>query len=115
MIKANEELKIAFREARNLIEKHRNVLVVSHEYTDGDDLGGVLALGQVLKGRGQQVYLLAKGGVPDNLLFLPGQNELIEHLTPEIAADCDLLITCGCGNMSRPGFALLEKIGRAHV
>jgi len=108
MIKANRALKIDFQKARNLIEQHRNVLIVSHEYTDGDDLGSVLALGQVLQGWGKQVFMIAKGGVPDSLLFLPGQNEVMEHLTPEIIADCDLLVTCGCGDISRLGLALLD-------
>src|SRR3989344_5156019 len=106
MIKANERLKIDFRKAKQLVEEHKTILVVSHEYTDGDDLGGILALGQALKGLGKKVYLLAKGGVPDSLLFLPGQNEVLEYLTPEIASESDLLVTWGCGDQSRPGFDL---------
>ena len=101
------DLKNKFAEAKALVEGHQNLLVASHEYTDGDDLGAILALGQVFRGMGKSVYLLAKGGVPDSLLFLPGQN-MVHDTLPRLE-EYDLLVTVGCGNLTRTGF---EELGR---
>jgi len=91
------------------VEKNRSFLLVSHEYTDGDDLGAVLSLGQVLENQMEKtVYRVAKGGVPDNLLFLPGHAELVGKPS-EAALGADVLVTLGCGDLSRPGFEDIEK------
>lgn len=101
------ELQNSFREAKKLIERHGSFLLASHEFTDGDDLGAVLALASVLEGMGKRVFRLAKGGVPDNLLFLPGQAEVLSEPTPEALA-ADVLVTLGCGDLSRTGFEEIE-------
>ena len=105
----NQELKQNFIKAKQLVDDHQSFLLVSHEYTDGDDLGAVLALARVLRDQmGKTVYILAKGGVPDNLLFLPGHNDLLDEPTEE-ALSAEVLITLGCGVLSRPGFEVVEK------
>ena len=109
MIKTSDKLKISFQKARELIDERQNILIVSHEYTDGDDLGSVLALGGALRAWGKKTVMAARGGVPDNLLFLPGQSEVIEEITNEIAGSGDLLVTLGCGQLARTGFALLDS------
>lgn len=86
-----------------MILDHDRFLLLSHEYTDGDDLGAILALGQVLEKMGKARTLVAKGGVPDNLLFLPGQHEVLDRL-PDDHESCDVLVTIGCGNLARTGF-----------
>lgn len=95
-----------FREAREFLEQFQNILLVSHEYTDGDDLGAVLALARALEEFGKKTFKVARGGVPDNLLFLPGQAEVAGEPPP--LAEYDLLVTLGCGNLGRPGFPELE-------
>jgi phosphoesterase RecJ-like protein len=106
MIVSNS-LQKEFQNAKALLEKYQKVLLVSHEYTDGDDLGAVLALARALEDIGKKTYKLVKGGVPDNLLFLPGQNEARETL-PDLS-EYEILVTLGCGNLGRPGFAQLEQ------
>lgn len=98
-----EELKQDFARAKKLMEEHRSFLLVSHEYTDGDDLGATLALARVLEEQmGKKVFRLAKGGVPDNLLFLPGHAELLSKPSDE-ALSAEVLITLGCSTLDRPG------------
>lgn len=102
------ELEKQFGEAYKLVSNNQNFLIVSHEYTDGDDLGGILAFGQVLKTLGKKTALVAKHGVPDNLLFLPGQTE-VQEILPQDYESYDVLVTIGCGDLKRPGFdELLE-------
>lgn len=97
-----------FRQARDFIERYQSFVLASHEYTDGDDLGSILALDAVLKKLGKKTLLLARGGVPDNLLFMPGHGDVQGGL-PEDFASFDALITLGCGTLARPGFAALER------
>ena len=104
----SESLKKNFSEALALLGKHRRVILVSHEFTDGDDLGAILALGEILRKKGKQVLLLAKGGVPDNLLFLPGMSEVAEELHIGVIEQYDLLMTLGCGVLARTGFEELQ-------
>ncbi len=98
----------SFQLARELIEKHERIIVCSHEYTDGDDLGAILTIGKVLDDLGKTTLRLARGGVPDSLLFLPGQDKVAGEL-PADYESYDLLITVGCGNLARGGFAELEE------
>lgn len=108
MIKTEEQLREQFEKARQLVGENQKFLLLSHEYTDGDDLGAVLAMGRALESLGKEVLEIAKGGVPDNLLFLPGHNEVLADL-PEDFANYDCLITIGCGSLSRTGFKEFEN------
>lgn len=104
-----------FQKARQLIEQHQRIIIASHEYTDGDDLGAILALGKVLDDLGKTTLRLALGGVPDSLLFLPGQDKVTDEL-PADYQSYDLLITVGCGNLKRTGFTELDpRSGRGWV
>ncbi len=105
---SQESLKSVFQKTKELVQHAKNIILVSHEYTDGDDLGAVLGLSRVLEASGKKVLKLAKGGVPDNLLFLPGQSEVKDNL-PQDYLDYDILITIGCGTIARPGYPELEK------
>lgn len=100
------ELKIDFQKARDLVEQNQSFLLVSHEYTDGDDLGAILAFSRILENQGKKTLKVAKFGVPDNLLFLPGQQE-VRSVLPADYASRDVLVTIGCGNLARAGFAEL--------
>ena len=108
-ITVNDEQRQKFAEAREFIETHENILLLSHEYTDGDDLGSILALGRVMASWGKKVYLAAKGGIPDNLLFMPGQVDVRDGLPADFKEKFDLLITVGCGTVARTGFPELAS------
>lgn len=108
MIKIKEDLKIQFHKAKEFITQAQSFLLVSHEYTDGDDLGAILALSFVLEGFNKKVCKVVKAGVPGNLLFLPGQAEVLENL-PADAGDYEALVTIGCGDLGRTGFWQLSK------
>ncbi|MDP3741319.1 MAG: bifunctional oligoribonuclease/PAP phosphatase NrnA [bacterium] len=97
-----------FEEAKKLVLKNQRFLVVSHEYTDGDDLGAILAFGRVLERMEKQAILAAKGGIPDSLLFLPGHNDVHDSL-PANYNECEVLVTIGCGDMKRTGYEELLK------
>lgn len=96
-----------FQQAKNLIESSKNILLTTHERTDGDDLGSVLALASYLKSIGKQITLCITGGVPQRLQYLPYSENVVEQL-PEI--NYDLLIVSGCSDLKRVGNPKIEQL-----
>lgn len=68
---------------------------------DGDDGGALLAFGNYLKQAGKRVTYAIKKGVPPQLSFLPGSENIADDITKDDAFD--LLITFGCSNIARCG------------
>lgn len=89
-----------FAPAKQLIDKSQRILFTTHERTDGDDLGSVLALANHLQKQGKDITLAIKGGVPTQLQYLPLQEWVQEELPH---TDFDLLIISGCSHLARCG------------
>src|SRR3954465_11839489 len=89
-----------FEQAKQLIDSSQRILFTTHERTDGDDLGSVLALANHLQKTGKNVTLAIKGGVPEQLSYLP-LHEWVQEDTSHL--DFDLLIISGCSNIERCG------------
>ncbi len=89
-----------FQHAKQLIDQSQRILFTTHERTDGDDLGSVLALANHLKKQGKHITLAIKGGVPEQLKYLPLQEWVQEELDH---SNFDLLIISGCSNIERCG------------
>ncbi|MEJ0021701.1 MAG: bifunctional oligoribonuclease/PAP phosphatase NrnA [Candidatus Doudnabacteria bacterium] len=97
-----------FKKALDLIKSSDKILLTTHEGTDGDDLGSALAVFGYLKQLDKKVQVVIKGGVPNNLIFLPDSDEVksqLENLDP------DLLISFGCNKIERTGLRQLQNIG----
>lgn len=89
-----------FSGAKKIIDDAQSILLTTHERTDGDDLGTVLAFAAALKKQGKTVSVVILGGVPKQLRFLPG-SELVSELLP--TENFDLLFVSGCGHRGRIG------------
>lgn len=100
-------LKLNFKKALELINRSQRLFLTTHEGTDGDDLGSLLAMSFYLKQLGKQVTIGVKGGVPNNLLFLSGVAEVAEGFDN---TQMDLLITFGCSRIERTGQKILYSI-----
>ncbi len=96
-----------FLQAKNLIEGSKNILLTTHERTDGDDLGSVLSLAIYLRSAEKQVTLCITGGVPERLQYLPYSENVIEQL-PE--KNYDLLIVSGCSSLDRVRNHRIEQL-----
>lgn len=95
-----------FKKTLDLLFNSSKIVLTTHEGTDGDDLGSLLAILHTLKTNGKEVKAKILGGVPSNLLFLPG-SELVEDKIDDL--DFDLLVTFGCNKIERTGIELLQK------
>lgn len=89
--------------AITLLEKKQRIFLTTHERTDGDDLGTVLALAHALRKQGKQVTLGIRKGVPSTLAFLPGSNLVTESPPPP---DTEVIIVSGCSSLSRTGLPI---------
>lgn len=100
---------LQFKKALELIKKSERIFLTTHEGTDGDDLGSLLAVKKYLVQIGKDAVGAIKGGVPTNLLFLSGSDEIAE---PENLDGFDLYIFFGCNKVERTGikqFAQLQS------
>ena len=103
----NNNLLAQFAAAKELIEHSHNIVLTTHERTDGDDLGSVLALAHHLNAQGKSVTLAITGGVPERLSFLPGSDWVEEELP---SATYDLVIVSGCSTLDRTNHAQIQQL-----
>lgn len=93
-----------FEAAKKFIQAHSRFFMASHQRTDGDDCGSMLALGHVIDQMGKQTTLVAKFGVPTGLQFLPGKNKVLDDYAKKIdTEDFDAIILFGCNKPERTG------------
>lgn len=101
----NQEINPQFQAAKDFIDLHQRFLMATHERTDGDDCGSMLAMKMVLSQMGKNATAVAKGGVPEQLQFLPQKNAVLDTLPNPVTREYyDGVILFGCSNMKRTGF-----------
>lgn len=79
----------------NAIHDADSFLIATHIYPDGDALGSQIALGNILRSMGKQVYLYSEEEVPHLYDFLPGCDELKTALPDLKSVDCAIALDCG--------------------
>lgn len=84
------------------LQKASRLLLLAHVSPDGDSLGSLLALRQVMLRRGKQVVVYVPDGVPARYQFMPGAHEVLptaEQLPEEPAT----VVILDCGEWERVG------------
>ncbi|HET8912862.1 MAG TPA: DHH family phosphoesterase [Ktedonobacteraceae bacterium] len=87
-------------QALALIHPANNIALIAHERPDGDCLGAILGMAQMLRLLGKTCVPVCADPAPKNLNFLPGISELRHDLDPE---DFELVIALDAGELSRFG------------
>jgi len=77
----------------------KNVLIVAHVRPDGDAIGSLLGLGLSLQIAGRTVQMVVRDGVPDNLMHLPGSQQIETRVTQPF----DTFIAVDSGDLKRLG------------
>ena len=101
------DIKVQFEKAWALIEIAHDIFLSTHEGTDGDDLGSLLAVKKVLEKQNKKITAAVKDGVPKNLLFLAGAREVSDQFEDK---KYDLAIIFGCNKLARTGFKAMANI-----
>ncbi|ACU90496.1 DHH family phosphoesterase [Desulfomicrobium baculatum] len=77
-----------------------NFLVLAHVSPDGDALGSMLAMGELLDTLGKKVRLFNESGIPRRFEWLAPKREILTQLPEE---EPDNLIVLDCGSAERAG------------
>lgn len=78
------------------------ILIVFHEFPDGDAISASLALACALRQKGKNVSVVCKDPIPDVFKFLPEQECVNNDF---IAAENDMMCVVDCGDIKRTGYA----------
>lgn len=90
-----------FKEAVDLIETSKRVLIVSHHRPDGDSLGASVALHFALRQMGKQTVMACNDEIPWRLKFIPETDEFVKEFDLD---DFDLIIINDAGAYHMTGF-----------
>ena len=91
-----------------IIKRSKNIIILTHVGPDGDTLGSMLALKEILS----RISLVEKidsvivGKIPDIYKFLPNINSCKTHDDTNLYSSYDLAITVDCASIDRLGDAL---------
>jgi len=77
-----------------------NFLVLAHVSPDGDALGSMLAMGELLDALGKKVVLFNESGIPSRFEWLAPKREILTQLPED---EPDNLIVLDCGSAERAG------------
>ncbi|PID87213.1 MAG: hypothetical protein CSB13_00550 [Chloroflexi bacterium] len=90
------------------IEQAEKIIMFTHVGPDGDALGAITAMGQMLTARSKQITMVVDSPIPPRFAYLP----LIEDVQSKVDpwAKFDLIIALDCGDERRMGkpFAQLK-------
>lgn len=83
--------------ARELIERSKRILIISHRNPDADSVGANSALRIGLEGIGKQIDSACADPIPDLLHFIKYGDQYKQNLNWEEIRTYDLIITVDCG------------------
>jgi len=86
------------------IKKAKNIVILSHIGPDGDTLGSMLAMNEILKKYNiEKVDLIISGKIPDIYKFLPGIEQTKNPNNNDLYQSYDLAIAVDCASLDRLG------------
>jgi phosphoesterase RecJ-like protein len=86
---------------KDSIMSNETFVVTTHNSPDGDAIGSLLSMGELLEKLNKKVYYYCKDPVPYFLTFLPNTNKIKSDLNGIV--DLDVLIALDCGEYHRIG------------
>lgn len=90
-----------FREVEDVLRTRKRFAVIAHMRPDGDAIGSTIAMGEALRQMGKEVTMLNEDGVPVNLRFMKGSDQVMR--TPDHAIEADVLVSLDNGSWKRLG------------
>lgn len=84
-----------------ILGDHKNFLLICHERPDGDSVGSLLALGEILENMDKEVRLVSKDPVPEVFKFLSGSEKIKNDFSLD---NFEAVILLDNGDFHRTGF-----------
>jgi len=93
-------------EFQQAIQQAEKIVLFTHVGPDGDALGSLTAMGQMLKAQSKQVTMVVDSPIPPRFAYLP----VIEDVQAKLDSNTvfDLIITLDCGDEGRAGKPLKQ-------
>lgn len=92
---------LPYRAVAAALQASPRIVLITHEYPDGDAVGSTLALHHALTRLGKSVVAVCRDRVPIPFQFLPGVTTITHRLA---LRPTDLVVTLDCGDARRTGF-----------
>jgi len=89
------------KKIKELFEKSQKILILMHQFPDGDTIASSLALSTYLKRQGKDVDLAVKGEIPKVFGFLTAEVQIKHDF---LLGDYDIIVAVDCGDALRTGF-----------
>lgn len=91
---------------RSLISESQTILLCCHQNPDGDALGSMLGMGEMLRQQGRDVVMVAPDQYPDYLQWLPNSEKIVRYDKRKDYVDmmlkmCDLVVCLDFNAASR--------------
>lgn len=91
---------------RSLITESQTILLCCHQNPDGDALGSMLGMGEMLRQQGRDVVMVAPDQYPDYLQWLPNSEKIVRYDKRKDYVDmmlkmCDLVVCLDFNSASR--------------
>lgn len=102
--------KINLSKLTRLIRNARSILVATHTNPDGDGIGSIIALGHGLRKLRKRVVVYTQDPIPKMYHFLPEQEKVVHHLSPDMIFDLSFIVDLG--EVERVGDEFLQHKGR---
>ncbi len=92
-------------EIANFISTHDNFLITAHVFPDGDNMGSVLAMQEILVALGKKCACYLEGTLPKMYRWMPGADHIDSDLDRALSSldDPPTLIVVDSGDLDRPG------------
>ncbi len=91
---------------RSLIEEAQTIVLCCHQNPDGDAMGSMLAMGEVLRQLGKDPLMVAPDQYPDYLQWMPNTEKIVRYDKRKDYVDtvlkiCDLIVCVDFNTLSR--------------
>ena len=101
-------MKIGRAKAYEFLKSHENFLLIGHVHPDGDDVGSMTALRNVLLAMGKKADAVLEDPVPAYLSFIPSTSAIMTEIP--VGASYDAMIFTDLANIERGGDFVFPKV-----
>lgn len=101
-MKDKSSLEISYGKLAKIIDNSNDFLIITHVFPDGDALGSITALHDLLLKLGKNSKMLCKGTLPYQYKFLPGFNDIKKDISQISQGDKKFVYLClDCADENR--------------
>ena len=93
-------------EIAEYLKERKNILIATHVFPDGDNMGSALALREAMQISGKKASCFLEGSIPVIFSWMPGADQIKSDLSQTVAElenSIDAIVVVDCGDLQRIG------------